>query len=92
MENENKPLYSSKEEVLNRAQMLANGDTPCDRQEMDLLKSLYYKLHGRHLLTEEEKQMPSYRRWIHLNLHSVKQCRHSDRNALWKCRSRNRNV
>ena len=54
MENENKPLYSSKEEVLNRAQMLANGDTPCDRQEMDLLKSLYYKFHNQEVLAARQ--------------------------------------
>lgn len=40
------PLMKTKEEVVARAQELAKADEPADKQEMDLLKQLFYRYHS----------------------------------------------
>lgn len=40
------PLMKTKEEVVARAQELAAADEPADKQEMDLLKQLFYRYHS----------------------------------------------
>ena len=54
METENTPLYSSKEEVVARVQALAAGTTSGDKQEIDLLKSLYYKFHNQEVIAARQ--------------------------------------
>ena len=54
MENENSPIYSSKEEVVARAQAIVDGGTAGDKQEIDLLKSLYYKFHSQEVLAARQ--------------------------------------
>lgn len=54
MENEISPIYSSKEEVVARAQAIVDGGTAGDKQEIDLLKSLYYKFHNQEVLAARQ--------------------------------------
>ena len=54
METENSPVYSSKEEVLARAQAIVAEGISGDKQELDLLKSLYYKFHNQEVNAARE--------------------------------------
>lgn len=44
-EDTNIPLMKTKEEVVARAQELAAAEEVADKQELDLLKQLYYRYH-----------------------------------------------
>ena len=39
------PTYTSKREVLDRVRELAHGETVPDKDEVDYLKTAFYKLH-----------------------------------------------
>ena len=40
------PVYTTKEEVVNRVKEIAQSEELCEKQELDLLKQLFYKFHN----------------------------------------------
>ena len=51
-----KKIYTSKQEVLDRIKEIANSDEAPAKDEVDLLKTVFYKLH----IAEREQQMKEY--------------------------------
>ena len=51
-----KKIYTSKQEVLDRIKEIANSDEAPAKDEVDLLKTVFYKLH----VAEREQQMKEY--------------------------------
>ena len=56
LEEQPKHTYATKQEVLERVKELAHGDETPQKAEVDLLKTVFYKLH----LAEREAQMKEY--------------------------------
>ena len=55
-EVEEKKIYTSKQEVLDRVKEIAHSDDAPVKEEVDLLKTVFYKLH----IAEREQQMKEY--------------------------------
>ena len=53
LEGQPKHTYANKQEVLERVKELAHGEETPQKAEVDLLKTVFYKLH----LAEREAQM-----------------------------------
>mgnify|MGYP002626709269 CR=1 FL=1 len=56
LEEQPKHTYATKQEVLERVKELAHGDETPQKAEVDMLKTVFYKLH----LAEREAQMKEY--------------------------------
>ena len=52
-----KRVYATKKEVLDRIRELAHGDEPITREETDMLKTMFYKLH----FAEREAQLKAFK-------------------------------
>ena len=51
-----KKIYSSKQEILDRIKEIAHGDETPVKEEIDLLKTVFYKMH----IAEREQQLKEY--------------------------------
>ena len=56
LEEQPKHTYATKQEVLERVKELAHGEETPQKAEVDILKTVFYKLH----LAEREAQMKEY--------------------------------
>ena len=55
-EQPERKVYNSKKEILERIKEIAHGDEPLQKEEVDYLKTVFYKLH----IAEREEQFKAF--------------------------------